>query len=266
MKVFLSWSGTRSKRVADSLGKWLPRVIQAVEPWVSSEMDKGSRWPEQIASHLEEAKVGIICVTRDNADAPWLLFEAGALSKTKDAYVCTFLLNLSPSDVEWPLAQFQHTQVSKDDVKKLVETVNRIVEKVGEHALAAATLDDTYEMWWARLEQELKEIAESEESPTPMRKEREILEELLQLVRSIASSSNTIPIVGMGGVASLYSAASGTAGAGLADSDLPLQKKRFAKELAGLNVRAKRIADLEASTETLERQSKSNDPCERGKE
>ncbi len=32
VKVFLSHSGTRSKAMADALYKWLPSVIQSVEP------------------------------------------------------------------------------------------------------------------------------------------------------------------------------------------------------------------------------------------
>ena len=60
MKVFLSWSGDRSKAVAEELGSWLARVIQAVEPWISSGMEKGVRWQGEVADRLEEAKIGIV--------------------------------------------------------------------------------------------------------------------------------------------------------------------------------------------------------------
>ena len=71
-------------------------------------------------------------MTRENLNEKWILFEAGALSKTKDAHVCTFLLDLKPTDVEHLLVQFQATQFKKKDVWKLIRTINQEVEDVGE--------------------------------------------------------------------------------------------------------------------------------------
>src|SRR6266403_3949719 len=85
MKVFISWSGPISNKVAVLLRDWLPSVIQAVEPYVSSEdIDKGARWSTDIAKELEAAHFGILCITPDNISAPWINFEAGALSKALD--------------------------------------------------------------------------------------------------------------------------------------------------------------------------------------
>lgn len=118
MQVFLCWSGERSKAMAEALKDWLPQVVQAVKPWISSsDIDKGSRWITEMSDTLKETQVGIVCLTRENLDAKWILYEAGALSKTEDARVCTFLLDIEDTDLEYPLAQFQHTRFEKEDVK-----------------------------------------------------------------------------------------------------------------------------------------------------
>ena len=73
VKVFISWSGDTSLKVAQLLRDWLPYVINAIEPYVSSEdIDKGARWSTDIAKELEDSTFGILCVTRDNLNAPWL--------------------------------------------------------------------------------------------------------------------------------------------------------------------------------------------------
>jgi hypothetical protein len=71
MKVFISWSGQRSAAVADALRYWLPKVIQALEPWMSADdIEKGTRWRSGLASELEQSSVGIICLTRENLNCP----------------------------------------------------------------------------------------------------------------------------------------------------------------------------------------------------
>ena len=152
MELFLSWSGKRSKAVAEALKPWLSQVIQAVEPWISSDIDKGARWSQKIADRLERSKVGIICLTQDNLSSPWILFEAGALSKTKDAYVCTFLLDLSPEDVAQPLSQFQLTTPDKEDCRKLIGTINEAVRKAGERDLLDQVFNGVFETCWPKLE------------------------------------------------------------------------------------------------------------------
>jgi hypothetical protein len=184
MKVFLSWSGNRSKAVAETLGAWSARVVQAVEPWISSDMEKGARWPTEVADHLEEAKVGIVCLTASNLNEPWILFEAGALSKTKESYVCTFLLDIAPADVEPPLGQFQHTVFSKNDMFLLMKTVNDAVQKCGEKSLTDENLAGVFEVFWPQLETELLKIKKAKEEEPVQRPERQLLEEILEILRA----------------------------------------------------------------------------------
>src|SRR5438105_9228565 len=107
MRVFISWSGEAAHAVAELLDRWLPNVIQSVEPWLSSEdIDKGSIWSSDINEALSTS-IGVLCVTKENKDAPWLLFEAGGLSKglTK-ARVCPLLIDLASKELQPPLSQF----------------------------------------------------------------------------------------------------------------------------------------------------------------
>jgi hypothetical protein len=93
MKVFISWSGELSKQVAQVLHDWIEDVLQGTEAWISSEdIDKGSFWFGEIGNELSETGIGILCLTKDNIHAPWILFEAGALSKgLSKNRVCPFL-------------------------------------------------------------------------------------------------------------------------------------------------------------------------------
>ena len=80
MKLFISWSGEVSHRVALHFKEWLPVVLPFVEAWVSSEdIPKGSRWGAELATQLEGTDAGIVCLVPGNIDEPWLNFEAGAL-------------------------------------------------------------------------------------------------------------------------------------------------------------------------------------------
>lgn len=183
MNVFISWSGKRSKTVAEALRDWLPKVLQSVDPWLSSaDMDKGTKWSTEITSRLAKTDVGIVCLTPENLNAPWILFESGALSKAiEQARVCTYLFDLDPSNVQWPLAMFQSTKAEAEETKKLIMTLNKTM---GDKALPEASLSETVDLWWPQLAERFKAVPPSTEQTKEQRTDRAILEEILQLVRS----------------------------------------------------------------------------------
>jgi hypothetical protein len=193
MKIFLSWSGTRSRLVAEALNDWLPRVIQAVKPFYSPVIQKGAKWSSEIDAALEGTNVGIVCLTPDNLASPWIHFEAGALSKTEDALVWTFLHGLTPSDIPPPSGKFQHTVAQRDDTLSLVKTINRCLDKMGEEPLAEKMLVENFEIFWPTLEERLNaaEVVSnslsSDESIVDVGTQRDmraIVTEILELVRN----------------------------------------------------------------------------------
>jgi hypothetical protein len=189
MKVFISWSGVRSKMLAEILHIWLPTVIQAVKPKYSpDDVRKGARWMSEIATELEASQVGLICLAPDNLAAPWIMFEAGALSKNLErSRVCPILFGLEPTDLEMPLLQFQACVFSRDEIRKLLLMIN---EALGEQALSAAVIEESFEVRWQKLEEQVTEVlGNTRETPEAIRSDQDILEEILELTRSLSFES-----------------------------------------------------------------------------
>ncbi len=181
--VFISWSKKRSSLAAHAFYDWLPSVVQAAKPWISTEdIEKGKHWSEELAVSLRDLRTGVVFVTPENLEEPWLNFEAGALSKTvHNARVCIFRLGeLKGSDIPQPLGRFQNTGFEKGDVRKLIRTIHTAVDRESNGSF----VDKTFERMWPDLESRFNEIlnVDPEEHPKA-RTEIEILEELLQLAR-----------------------------------------------------------------------------------
>ncbi|MBC9070659.1 toll/interleukin-1 receptor domain-containing protein [Thauera sp. CAU 1555] len=186
MKVFISWSGEKSKAIASIFKDWIPAVVQAAKPYFSpNDIEKGSRWSSEIAKELEESSIGLICLTDDNLQAPWLMFEAGALSKSMDkARVCPMLFGVEPTDLAGPLVQFQGTPFSKEEVLKLIRTINT---QLGEAALDGGVLNSVFEKWWPDLAEKVEKALKNERKAVggELRSDRELLEEVLKITRTL---------------------------------------------------------------------------------
>lgn len=183
MKVFISWSGSTSEKVGTTIKNWLPNVLQSVQPYFSpSDIEKGTRGLGEISKELNETEVGLLCLTRDNINSNWILFEAGALSKKLEkSRVCPILFGIKPTDLSGPLKQFQATKIEREDFRKLINVINNCL---GENELAEKTLRNVFDKWWPDLEEALSKINEEISQPDqPIRTDREILEEMLQLIR-----------------------------------------------------------------------------------
>jgi hypothetical protein len=109
--------------------------------------------------------MAIIFVTPEAADSPWLLFEAGVLfEKLGPGFVCPYLVDLVPSDLNGPLGHLQITEASKEDTGRLIRTINRAL---GERARPEKQLDDSFDMAWPYLESQLREIQQAGKPATP---------------------------------------------------------------------------------------------------
>ena len=188
MKVFFSWSGRQGQQIAGVLREWLPGVLQAVRPYFSPEdLKAGSRWSPEIANQLEACSMGVIIVTAESKHAPWLMFEAGAISKkVSEASVCPILFGLKIADLDGPLSQFQSVNFSKDDIERVVSTMN---DKLADARLDPSVLKIVFEKFWPDLETKIEAVitAKRETRGLPKgREDRELLEEMLSLLRDLS--------------------------------------------------------------------------------
>ncbi|MBR4335917.1 MAG: toll/interleukin-1 receptor domain-containing protein [Clostridia bacterium] len=200
MKVFVSWSGELSQKYAKALKEWLEQCIQSVEVFFSSEdIEKGENWQIKISGELQDTNYGIVCLTPENIDAPWIHFEAGALSKLLDSRVMVLAININFSDIKGPLKAFQATKFEQDDLYKLLKAINTTQEK----PLSEEKLRNSFDAFWPQFKSKIEEIKNDSANEVEDKKASKVnvsgtVDEILQLVRSqnalINSPEKLLPV------------------------------------------------------------------------
>jgi hypothetical protein len=192
MKIFLCWSGERSKQFAAAASQFLTALFgAAITPEISTDIEKGAVWFEDLANALRQARVGVLCLTPEAVGSPWIHFEAGILAKVLQDQVdpaapaaglpgpaipavrpirraaalriFPFLHGVEAATLKGPLTAYQSTLTKdRDDVWRLVETIQSILNEES----GAPTPTDVdrkafqtrFEEAWTALSAELKAI------------------------------------------------------------------------------------------------------------
>ncbi len=154
MRLFISWSGGRSHRLAAVLKEWLEDHFkdQGISVFVSSEIKKGSLWLPAVTDELRRADAGLVCLTAQSLHSQWLLFEAGALStavarNTREARIFTYLLGVEPAALPGPLSVYQSTVATMEDTFRLVNSL------LGRDQADARDFAPAWDKLWPKLQQ-----------------------------------------------------------------------------------------------------------------
>lgn len=185
--VFISWSGSPSKEIAECLARNLPFIVPEIRCFQSSGgIDKGARWSSEIAVELEGSDLGLICLTEQNAIAPWVLFEAGALSKSvANSKVVPLLFGIGPSNLAGgPLSQFQAAVFGRAEFKSVCDT---LLEDADDEAKEKSKA--YFDKFWPDIE---AEISSALEETIPRKRKRpdpqaRAIDEILGVQKFIAS-------------------------------------------------------------------------------
>ncbi len=133
-KIFISWSGSPSREVAILLESYLkiwipfPNVEWFLSSSTESGIESGDRFMRTLDKNLQESDFGILVLTKNNIDSPWILFEAGAISKNVEiSKVVPFLINRDINDIEKPLNSFHYVDLEEDKILKLIITITKYI-------------------------------------------------------------------------------------------------------------------------------------------
>jgi len=183
MKIFLSWSGSKSRSVAEALAEFTPLILQTARPLVAdAAISAGDRWTTSIMSALGEAQAAIICLTKDNITNPWLAFEAGALSgKLQSSRFFPLLIDFSVRELSGPLAQFQAVRPERVDLLNMYLALNA----ASEFGAPREVIETLFTNTWPRLDQRLHAILERK-SDTPEVSPQSALPRLKELETKLA--------------------------------------------------------------------------------
>lgn len=78
MKVFISWSKSKSREFAIATKELLTSVNPHIEAFVSEvDIHAGEDVQEKIIEKIKECDKLVLCFSKENKKSPWLLFEAG---------------------------------------------------------------------------------------------------------------------------------------------------------------------------------------------
>ena len=165
MKIFLSWSGPRAERIAHLVERALLSVYPGVRFFHSSEgVTAGETWRSVIGERLSECDFGIVFLTPDRPNAPWLQFEAGAIAKRlRFARVVPFLVGVHLRDVSSPLQAYEPTVIGIDPAKNKAQFL-RLLESIAVSSPSPLKVKFSVfhdESWWSELDERLRQEAAS---------------------------------------------------------------------------------------------------------
>ncbi|MBM4056151.1 MAG: toll/interleukin-1 receptor domain-containing protein [Planctomycetes bacterium] len=105
-KIFISWSGDTSNRVATAFRKVF-KIHYRINAFHSVELKNGEEWLEQLKKAIkEECKFAFIFLTPKSIESAWVLWESGALWG-RECRIFPVLIGIESKDIPEPIKVLQ---------------------------------------------------------------------------------------------------------------------------------------------------------------
>ncbi len=130
LTIFISWSKSPAKEIATNIKSLLEEIFPDpnIEIFLSSAVNNGivagERFRNKLDNKLMESNFGILVLTGNNFERPWMMFESGALSKNTDnSRIVPIIFNRSREELESPIKNFQCIKYSEEGFLDLIYTI-----------------------------------------------------------------------------------------------------------------------------------------------
>ena len=184
--IFISWSGEYSKNIGNALNDLLKNCLPNTKTFFSPNIEAGKKWFAEIEHNLNDADAGLLIVTPDNLNQPWLLYEAGAIAGSLgEKKAIPLLIGFASTDITGPLSALQAKHLDKNNLKSIIKQLNQDFKCVEQ-----SVCDNYFDKFYDDFEKEMNTIIQPEDSPQITRSPDDKIDEILKLTRNINNNSN----------------------------------------------------------------------------
>lgn len=149
----------------------------------------GKLWDLELTKSLRSTNCAILVLTRENQAAPWLLYEAGVLSRASGKrQVIPYKVDLPQQAVASPLARFQGFDATEGGTRSLVEELNAIATE----SIPEKRLNQLFDVFWPKLKDEIEAALQSAGGNAGREPDtNEYLREILGILKSSNESATS---------------------------------------------------------------------------
>lgn len=183
MKVFISWSGEKSKQYAAALKDLLESCFHSINVFFSEDdIPKGDNWSKKILEELASSDYCLICATKDSLNSPWINFEAGAMANN-NAKVSAILFDLKNEELKGPLSLFESTKLEEKDFERLMRNINEFEQ------VKLNVLEKSFKVFFKEFSEKINNISSITSNRLTVNMDKEI-REILKVVKNNYSILN----------------------------------------------------------------------------